>query len=135
MQFMQQNAVYVFIALLMGWLLWQRIIAPKLSGVKSISASEYMKMRNQPHVLLDVRQSGEWASGHPKAARHMPLGEVARRMQEIEQGKPVVVICASGNRSAMAATTLAKSGFATVYNFSGGMGAWQSAGLPVSSGT
>jgi len=135
MQFMQQNAVYVFIALLMGWLLWQRIIAPKLSGVKSISASEYMQMRNQPHVLLDVRQSGEWASSHPKAARHMPLGEVARRMQEIEQGTPVVVICASGNRSAMAATTLAKSGFATVYNFSGGMGAWQSAGLPVSSGT
>jgi len=134
MQFMQQNAVYIFIALLIGWMLWQRVIAPKLSGVKSISASEYMKLRNQHHVLLDVRQPGEWKSGHAKAAVHIPLGEVAKRMHEIEQDKPVVVICASGNRSAMAATALAKSGFETVYNFSGGMGAWQGAGLPLKSG-
>jgi len=134
MQFMQQNAVYIFIALLIGWMLWQRVIAPKLSGVKSISAREYMKMRNHPHVLLDVRQPGEWASSHPKTAMHIPLGEVSKRMREIEQDKPVVVICASGNRSAMAATALAKSGFETVYNFSGGMSAWQSAGLPMQSG-
>ncbi len=134
MQFMQQNAVYIFIALLVGWMLWQRVIAPKLSGVKSISASEYMKLRNHTHVLLDVRQPGEWAAGHAKAAMHMPLGEVSARMHEIGADKPVVVICASGNRSAMAATALAKAGFATVYNFSGGMGAWRSAGLPLQSG-
>jgi len=47
---------------------------------------------------------------------------------------PLVVICASGNRSAMAATKLAKAGFEPVYNFSGGMGSWKSAGLPVKSG-
>jgi len=134
MQFMQQNAVYIFITLLIGWILWQRIIAPKLSGVKSISASEYLKLRDQPHVLLDVRQPGEWQSGHAKIAVHIPLGEVSSRMHEIAQDKPVVVICASGNRSAMAATALAKSGFETVYNFSGGMGAWQGAGLPTQSG-
>ncbi|MDQ6999814.1 MAG: rhodanese-like domain-containing protein [Mariprofundus sp.] len=134
MQFMQQNAVYIFLALFIGWMLWQRIIAPKLSGVKTISAGEYLQMRKQPHTLLDVRQPGEWASGHPKTAMHIPLGEVAKRMNEIEKDKPVVVICASGNRSAMAATALAKSGFATVYNFSGGMSAWQGAGLPLKSG-
>jgi len=135
MQFMQQNAVYIFIALLIGWMLWQRMIAPKLSGVKSISPSEYIKLRDQAHVLLDVRQPGEWQSGHAKVAVHIPLGEVTKRMHEIEQNKPVVVICASGNRSAMAATTLARAGFATVYNFSGGMGAWHSAGLPIRSGS
>jgi len=129
MQFMQQNAVYIFLALLIGWMLWQRIIAPKLFGVKSISAEDYMQMRNEPHILLDVRQAGEWTTGHAGAAMHMPLGEVAKRMHELPKDKPVVVICASGNRSAMAATALSKSGFETVYNFSGGMGAWQSAGL------
>jgi len=134
MQFMQQNAVCIFLALLIGWMLWQRMIAPKLSGVKSISALTYMQMRNEPHTLLDVRQPGEWASGHAKDATHMPLGEVAERMHELPKEKPVVVICASGNRSAMAATALAKAGFDTVYNFSGGMGAWQGGGLPVSSG-
>jgi len=38
MQLMQQNVVYIFIALLIGWMLWQRVVAPKLSCVKSISA-------------------------------------------------------------------------------------------------
>ena len=134
MELMQQNAVYIFLALFIGWMLWQRIIAPKLSGVKTISADEYLQMRQQPHTLLDVRQPGEWQSGHAKVAMHIPLGEVSKRMSEIEKDKPVVVICASGNRFAMAATALAKSGFATVYNFSGGMGAWQGAGLPLKSG-
>ena len=134
MQFMQQNAVYIFIALLLGWMLWQRVIGPRLSGVKSVSAADYMQMRHEPHTLVDVRQPAEWRAGHAKKAVHIPLGEIAKRMQELPEDKPLVVICASGNRSAMAATALAKNGFETVYNFSGGMGAWQGAGLPVSRG-
>jgi len=135
LQFVQQHAFNIAAALLVGWMLWRRLIAPRLSGVKTISASEYLQqMRDQAHTLVDVRQPGEWQSGHAKAAVHIPLGEVAGRMHEIPQDKPVVVICASGNRSAMAATRLAKAGFSSVYNFSGGMGSWQSAGLPVQSG-
>jgi len=135
LQFLQQNAFNIAAALLVGWMLWRRLVAPRLSGVQSISASEYLqKMRDQAHTLVDVRQPGEWQSGHPKAAVHIPLGEVAARLQEIPQDKPVVVICASGNRSAMAATKLAKAGFSNVYNFSGGMGSWQGAGLPTQPG-
>jgi len=134
MQFIQQNISYIIMALIVAWVLWKRKIAPTLSGVKIISATDYMQLRREPHTLVDVRQPNEWASGHPKAATHIPLGEVRKRMHEIDQDKPVIVICASGNRSAMAATALAKAGFATVYNFSGGMGAWRSAGLPVKSG-
>jgi len=135
LQFLQQNAFNIAAALLVGWMLWRRLIAPRLSGVQAISASEYLQqMRDQAHTLVDVRQPGEWQSGHPKAAVHIPLGEVAARLQEIPQDKPVVVICASGNRSAMAATKLTKAGFSTVYNFSGGMGSWQGAGLPTQPG-
>jgi len=132
MQFLQQHTSYILMALIIGWILWKRIIGPKLSGVKTISSSDYMQMRSESHTLLDVRQPGEWAAGHSGAAVHIPLGELSGRMHEIPQDKPVVVICASGNRSAMAATKLAKAGFETVYNFSGGMGAWRGAGLPVS---
>jgi len=132
LQFLQHNAFNIAMVLLLGWMVWRRVIAPRLSGVQSISAAEYLQMRDQVHTLVDVRQPGEWQAGHPKAAVHIPLGEIPARMQEIPQDKPVVVICASGNRSAMAATRLAKSGFSNVYNFSGGMGSWQSAGLPVS---
>jgi len=134
MQFMQENVSYIIMTLVIGWLLWKRLIAPKLSGVKSMSAIVYQQFCSEPHILLDVRQAGEWADAHPAPAIHIPLGEIAQRMQELDKQIPVVVICASGNRSAMAATKLAKAGFDTVYNFSGGMGAWQSAGLAVKSG-
>jgi len=133
-EFMQQNAVYIFIGLLLAWIIWQRVLAPKLSGVKNISASQYFAMRDHDHTLLDVRSAGEWASGHAPDAIHIPLGDIAQRKGEIATDKAVVVICASGNRSAMAATALAKSGLKPVYNFSGGMGSWQSAGLPVRTG-
>ncbi len=131
MQFMQQNAVYIFIVLLVAWFLWQRVIGPKISGVKSITVSDYMQMRSQPHTLVDVREAGEWKALHAPNAIHIPLGEVKGRMHEVSKGKPVVVICASGGRSSMAATALANAGFSEVYNFSGGMGAWSNAGLPV----
>jgi len=133
-EWMQANAVYLFMALLVGWMLWQRLLAPILSGVKRLDAAEYLKMRSLEHVLIDVRSPGEWASGHAPRALHIPLGEITNRVREIPENKPVVVLCASGNRSAMAATALAKKGFSPVFNFSGGMGAWRSAGLPVKSG-
>ncbi len=129
----QENGSYIVMAILLAWILWRRVLAPKLSGVKTIAATDYMKMRDGSHTLVDVRQPEEWSAGHAKSALHIPLSEVATRMDEIPKDKPVVVICASGNRSAMAATKLAKSGFEDVYNFAGGMGSWRSAGLPVKS--
>ncbi len=134
MELIQQNMGYVLMGLFVAWMLWRRLIAPKLSGVKSLSAGEYMQMRDEAHTLVDVRSAGEWASGHAPHAVHIPLGELAGRQHELSRSGAVVVICASGNRSAVGATLLARAGFAPVYNFSGGMGAWQGAGLPVRSG-
>lgn len=134
MDWIQQNIANILIAALVFWVLWKRLIAPKLSGVKNMSASDYHLFRNEDHTLLDVRSIGEWKLGHPSKAVHIALGEINARMQEIPKDKPLVVICASGNRSAVAATKLARTGFDEVYNFSGGMGSWQSAGLPTESG-
>lgn len=130
MEFMQQNAVYIFMALLLGWIVWQRFIWPKMSGVKSMSATEYMQMRNKSHTLVDVRQLGEWQSGHAPHALHIPLNEISQRMHEVSKDQPVILICASGTRSSMAATAFANGGYSDVYNFSGGMASWSSAGLP-----
>ena len=134
MEMMQQNFGYIVMGLFIAWMLWRRLIAPKLSGVASMSAGEYMQLRDQPHALVDVRSAGEWASGHAPNALHIPLGELSGRTREISEAHPVVVVCASGNRSAVAATTLARQGYKPVYNFSGGMSAWQGAGLPVRTG-
>jgi len=131
MEWIQNNIANMLIIAFVSWVLWKRFLAPKLLGVKSMSAKEYVNFRDTAHTLLDVRSVGEWGSGHALEARHIPLSELSKRMTEIALQEPIVVICASGNRSAMAATTLAKSGFATVYNFSGGMAAWHNLDLPV----
>ena len=112
-------------------MVWRRFIAPRLAGVKTISAGDYMQMRNTPHTLVDVREAAEWKKGHAAPAIHIPLGQINQNMDTISRDKPVVLICASGMRSGSAATALAKAGFKEVFNFAGGTGAWSSAGLPM----
>ncbi|RMH61921.1 MAG: rhodanese-like domain-containing protein [Zetaproteobacteria bacterium] len=134
MNWVQQNLGYIPLLALLGWFAWQRILAPRLAGVRNISAGEYLRMRDTAHTLVDVRTEREWQAGHAPKAVHVPLSSLVAHLDRIPRKQPVVVICASGNRSAVAAVTLARKGFAPVYNFSGGMAAWQSAGLPVKRG-
>ncbi len=77
--------------------------------------------------LLDVREPGEYAREHIPGARLVPLGKLDATALS---GRPVVLHCASGGRSARGAALLAKSG-ADVAHLSGGLAAWRSAGLPV----
>lgn len=81
-------------------------------------------------VLLDVREAGEFRAGRAPRARHIPLGSLPTRMGELPPSRRVVTVCRSGARSARAASLLAGSG-REVVNLSGGMRAWQRAGLPV----
>lgn len=67
--------------------------------------------------LLDVRSPGEFASGHHRRARNLPLGDLPARLQEIgAPGDPVVVHCQSGARSGQAARILRSHGFTRVYD-------------------
>ena len=80
--------------------------------------------------LLDVREPEEWAAGHAPGAVHIPLGELGARYTELEQDRPLYVICRSGNRSGHAAQALAGVGW-DASNVSDGMVGWQAAGLPM----
>ena len=89
-------------------------------------------LREQPDVMiLDVREQDEWNAGHIPGAVFMPMGEVPNRLSEIPTDKTVIVQCRSGNRSSQVTDFLVKQGFTNVHNMSGGINAWQSAGLPV----
>ncbi len=67
-------------------------------------------------IVLDVRTKGEYASGHVKGSKHIPLDQVGSRMEEIKSwNKPVVAVCASGGRSG-AATNAMKSAGIEAYN-------------------
>ncbi len=101
---------------------------------KDISTQELVTMINDSDpLLLDVRENNEVAQGKLKGAKHIPLGALKNRLNEIEshKNKPLVIYCRSGNRSANAAHTLTKQGFEDVYNLKGGIVAWEGNNLPV----
>jgi rhodanese-related sulfurtransferase len=77
-------------------------------------------------VLLDVRQPEEHAEKNIPNSIHIPLGELADRIDELEdfRGTEIIVYCRSGNRSGQACLLLAASGFENPINLRGGMLAW-----------
>ena len=79
-------------------------------------------------LLLDVREHGEWDSGHAPQATHAPLGDLDPAA--VPQDRPVIAVCRSGNRSGHAAQALSAAGV-DVRNLAGGMTAWAAQGLPV----
>ena len=83
-----------------------------------------------PHLLLDVRTSQEFASGHIEGAQNISLQDLPQRMNELPKDKPIVLYCRSGNRSNTAARMLQQAGFTDVYDL-GGVIAWQAQGLPL----
>ncbi|MFN3883201.1 MAG: rhodanese-like domain-containing protein [Rhodocyclaceae bacterium] len=132
MEFIQQNLMWVALAAVSGgMLLWQTV---KGGGGKNISVSEATLLINrQDALVVDVRETAEWSAGHIPAARHLPLSQFAKHLVEIDKSKdkPIILVCASGNRSGTAARMLQKAGFQQVFNLAGGMRAWIDAGLPV----
>jgi rhodanese-related sulfurtransferase len=84
-------------------------------------------------VVIDVRDEGEFASGHINNARHIPEKQLADRVKELEKfkAKPLIVSCASGRRATFAVDTLKKQGFADVVALRGGISAWAQAGMPL----
>lgn len=75
--------------------------------------------------LVDVRSPGEFAGGHLDGALNVPVGDLSKRVAELgDKTKPVVLYCASGMRSASAASTLRRAGFADVHDL-GAMARWR----------
>lgn len=79
--------------------------------------------REQP-FLLDVREPWEYDTARIAGAKLVPMGEVARRLAEIDEDREVVAICHHGGRSMQVAMFLEKNGFARVHNLAGGVDAW-----------
>ena len=81
--------------------------------------------------VLDVRGRSEWATGHIEGAVHIPLPELPHRLDEVPRHGTVVVQCALGGRSAIAASLLRAAGLARIENLTGGLAAWRAQGLPI----
>jgi rhodanese-related sulfurtransferase len=132
-QFLQDNWMLVALAVVSGAMLAWNFIGGSLSGVDQADTLKATRLYNDDALILDVREDKEYAAGHIPKARHIPLGQLAGRLKELDKfkDKPVLVTCRSGHRSARACSMLKKAGFATVYNQQGGIVAWERANLPV----
>jgi uncharacterized protein (TIGR01244 family) len=79
-------------------------------------------------LSLDVRTQEEWQRGHIPEAKHIFLGELRDRLEELDRTAQIATYCASGFRASMAASTLASNGFGRVRNVPGSWKAWTAAG-------
>jgi rhodanese-related sulfurtransferase len=81
--------------------------------------------------VVDVREAGEWATGHIAGARHVPLARFRAAPEGTLPHDGVLFVCAAGIRSETAARIAVANGVTRVYNLRGGTQAWVKAGLPL----
>jgi molybdopterin/thiamine biosynthesis adenylyltransferase/rhodanese-related sulfurtransferase len=107
--------------------------------VKEVDPSEVRELQSQNGnsandlVVVDVREQGEWEQGHIPGAVHVPRSYLESRFEGVEpdRGKRIVLYCASGQRSALAANTLEELlGYENVASMNGGFTLWKDRGYP-----
>ena len=83
-------------------------------------------------ILIDVREKDEWTEGFIPGARWIPRGFLELRVEDQipEPSSEIILYCAGGNRSALAARSLGELGYTNVKSMAGGFSAWKRAGLP-----
>ena len=112
------------------------LLLPVMQGAAAsgLSPSEAVLCMNREKALvIDVCGADEFAAGHVKGALHVPLNELATRLEGVAKNKsqPLIMVCASGMRSKRAQATAQKLGYEKVHSLQGGLAAWKEANLPV----
>lgn len=132
-KFAQDNAFLIAIAAVSGGMLLWPTVRRGAGGPAVDTLKATQLINREDAVLLDVRESSEFAKGHILNARNVPLQQIEQRLRDLEKfkKKPLIVHCETGNRSGGAVAVLRRNGFEQVYNLSGGLAAWRQAGLPI----
>ncbi|MGH9936815.1 MAG: MBL fold metallo-hydrolase, partial [Blastocatellia bacterium] len=104
-----------------------------MNTIAQISVDELRELLNSQNDLqvIDVRQPGEYNTGHAPSAINAPLARVGESAPELDPNRQTAVICAGGFRSSAATSVLARRGFKNLLNVLGGTTAWINAGYPV----
>jgi sulfur-carrier protein adenylyltransferase/sulfurtransferase len=112
---------------------FKELIRQVKSEVREVSVAEARSLAGAGAVLVDVREGDEWQAGHAPGAVHVPRGFLELRIEEKvpDRQAPVVLYCAGGTRSALAARTLAELGYRDVVSLAGGFTKWKESGAPV----
>ncbi|MGZ8456112.1 MAG: rhodanese-like domain-containing protein [Gemmatirosa sp.] len=112
------------------------LIAEAKSRIPEVTPTEVRERRakGDAFTLLDVREPNEWGLGHIAGAMHIPRGIMEGAIEtRVPRDQEVVIYCASGNRSALAADVLQQMGYQKVSSMSGGIRGWVDGGGEVES--
>ena len=110
------------------------VVELRQSNYRELGAEEAWKMLlKNPPLLLDVRTANEYSSGYIKGAVLIPLQDLQARAGELEQyeNQPILIYCATGNRSTTASKILLDKGYKDVMNLRMGIMGWASKGYNI----
>jgi len=134
MEFAANNLMLVAALAVITVLIIKTEIGLKLSNIQQLNVNDAVRMMNGDDVVvLDVRETSEFSSGHIRDSIHIPMSALGKRINELEKykSKQILAYCRSGSRSNSACRTLNKQGFENVSNLAGGIMSWSNANLPV----
>ena len=131
MNFVTENIFLIAIAFLSGAMLLWPVVSRGMAGATLGTLQATRMMNDQGAVVVDVRPNTEFAAGHLPNAKNIPVDDIVKRIGELPAGKPVIVVCGSGNRAGKAAAALRAAGRQDVFCLDGGIAGWQQAGLPL----
>jgi rhodanese-related sulfurtransferase len=109
----------------------QELFAEAKASVTQVSARDVQQRiaQGEPLVLIDIREQNEWNLGHAAPARYIGRGVLESQIEaQVPRDAHVVLYCASGNRSALAARVLGEMGYQHVASMAGGFRDWVAAG-------
>ena len=139
MQFFIDNIFLVAAAFVSGALLvWPLVVRGSAARqVNTLGATQLMNAEDA--LLIDIRETAELSKGSVPLAEHIPMSTIDAQIEPIikrasagKKSRPVILMCASGWRSAQVGKRFRKAGLDQVYSLDGGFDAWKQAGLLVS---
>lgn len=122
---------------------FKKMLAAANAAIETVSVPDAVQVHGEPgYSFIDIREESERARGTIAGSVHVPRGLLEFQADPdspmhnpvFSSGDRLVLFCASGGRSALAAKTLVDMGFTDVCHIAGGMAAWDEAGVPTSKG-
>jgi len=131
--FVRNNLLLFAVAFVSGAMLLWPLVRRSAGGPWVTPAQATHLINREDALVVDVRDPGQYGAGHILGAKNVPLARIDEGSPELAKRKdrPLVVYDDRGDRASKAVGALKKQGFSRVVNLSGGIGAWQQAGLPV----
>ncbi|MBL1319670.1 MAG: rhodanese-like domain-containing protein [Methylophaga sp.] len=132
-EFLVNHWVLATLFVVLSSILMSDSLNQRISGMTPITTAQAVQLVNQQKGLfLDIREKDEFSKAHIAESTSMPLSTLSDNLGSLKnKTQPIIIICASGQRSRAAAKQLSKNEFTEVYVLTGGLNSWKEAKLPL----